>query len=240
MIETYVCHTSGVIEGAPPLPEPKKNNLRNEVFMLWSLTRLAQQFGPGFKKIRELEVMTYYACEVTSGRRKTPVDVPKMIADWKVVIVTLCSAHDKEDIDKAEFRMDELLKPMLNAPVAQIREFYAGLLQALSDDKAVPFFIWSLFKSWGETVLEKADDKAPPQRLRKKLAQEVAHLAMTSQTQKDLLDAMVGALMWRSPEALKEIKDDLEAGAKPRVQGRESCLFLVAQRKGGREHTVML
>ena len=242
MIETHVCYAGDVIEGAPPAPaKPSKpNDLRNEVFMFWSLTRFAQKYGPGFRKVRDMEVLTYYACEVTSGRRKIPVDVPKLIAEWKAVIVTLCTAHDKDAIDKAEFQMDELLKPMLTAPVAQIREFYAGLLTALSDDQAVPFFIWSIFKGWGELVLEKVDEKSPPKRLKKKLAEEVAKMAITKQTRKDMVDALVGALMWRSPEALKEIKEDLEAGVKPRVKGRESCIFLTTQRKGKPERMVML
>lgn len=242
MIECHVCHVGDVIEGAPPEPppEPITFDLRDEVFFFWSLTKFAQQYGRGFRKVRDLEVMTYYACEVTSGRKKVPVDVPKMISEWKGVIVTLCTAHDKDDIDKAEFRMDELLKPMLTAPVAQIREFYAGLLTVLQDDKQVPFFIWSLFKNWGEHVLEKATDESPPHRLRKKLAGEVAHMAMTKQTRQDLVDALVGALQWRSPEALKEMREDLENGAKPRVRGRESCIFLVTERKGRELHKVML
>lgn len=242
MIEMHVCYAGDVIEGAPPAPETpsKAHDLRDEVFMFWSLTRFAQKYGPGFSKLRDMEVLMYYGSEVPSRKRRIPVDVQKLIADWKAVIVTLCTAHDKDDIDKAEFKMDELLKPMLTAPIAQIREFYAGLLKALSEDKAVPFFVWSIFKGWGEMVLEKVDEKSPPKRLKKKLAEEVAHLAMTSQTRKDMVDALVGALMWRSPEALKEIKADIEGGAKPRVQGRESCIFLVTKRKNGPEHTVML
>lgn len=243
----HVCLTSDVIEGAPPLPAPpasKPNDLRDEVFLFWTLTKFAQKYGPGFRKVRDMEILTYYACEVTSGRRKIPVDVQKLIADWKAVIVTLCTAHDKDAIDAAEFKMDELLKPMLTAPVAQIREFYAGLLKALSDDKTVPFFIWSLFKGWGEMVLEKVDEKSPPKRLKKKLAEEVAEMALTKQTRKDMVDALVGALMWRSPQALKEIKADIESGATPRVRGRESCIFLVTEKGRGRnvqeKHCVML
>lgn len=240
MIEMHVCYAGDVIEGAPPQPSVLDSfDLRDEALGLWGMTQLAKKLRP-FRKIRDAETLLYYGCEVSSGRKKTPVDVTKMIADWKATIVMLCTAHEKDDIDKAEFRMDELLKPLLTAPIAQIREFYAGLLKALKDDPTVPFFIWSLFNSWGEMVLQKADDKSPPRHLKKKLAGEVAELALTKQTRRDFIDAMVGALMWRSPETLKEIKAELEAGAKPRVKGRESCLFLVTERKGYPERTVML
>lgn len=241
MIEVHVCYAGDVIEGAPPAPPKKESgfNLRDEAMSLWSITRFAQKFFRGFKKIETAEMMLYYACEVTSGRRKTPVNIPEMIEKWKACIVVLCTAHDKAAIDQAEFGMDELLKPMLTAPVAQIREFYAGLLTALQADERIPFFVWSIFKNWGEYVLEKAYKDAPPRRLKRKLAERVAKLSMTKQTRTDMVQALVGALMWRSPEALKDIERDIKDGAKPRVKGRESCIFLVTEGKRG-EHTVML
>lgn len=240
MIECHVCHTGDVIEGAPPRPSAFDSlNLRDEAMGLWGMCRFATQMRS--KVIEKCEVMLYYACEVTSGRKKVPVNVPEMIAEWKQTVVVLCTAHGKDEIDKAEFRMDELLKPLLKAPVAEIREFYAGLLLALKDDPQVPFFIWRLFSAWGEVVLEKANKDAPPRALKKKLAGEVAELALTSQTRTDLVDALVGALQWRSPEALVEMRDALQdGGAKPRIKGRESCLFLVAEKRGVEKATVML
>jgi len=242
MIEMHVCHTTDVIEGAPPAPKkrPDRVDLREECLGLWSLTRFCQSsIRKGFHQLRDMELLVYYAIEVRTTNKRTPMDVPHMIEQWKVVIVTLCTAHDKDDIDKAEFRMDELLKPLLTAPVAQLREFYSGLTEALRADKAVPFFIWSIFKAWGTHVLKEADDKSKVKRLRRKLAEEIADL-VDEDIKPDITAAVVGALMWRDPESLEQIKADLQAGAKPRLRGRESCLFLVTQRKNGPEHTVML
>lgn len=242
MIEMHVCYAGDVIEGAPAAQPELEFDLRDEAMALWSLSQFAiSRHRRPWKKLINAETLLYYACEVPSTRRRIPVNVEEMIAKWKATIIVLCTAHEKDDIDKAEFEMDELLKPMLTAPVAELRAFYAGLLKALESDKQVPFFIWKMFRSWGEIVLEKSDDKdVPPRKLRRRLAKEVAHLAMTSQTRKDMIEALVGALQWRSPEALKQMRDDLEGGAKPRVKGRESCIFLVTERKGRELHTVML
>ena len=42
----------------------------------------------------------------------------------------------------------------------------------------------------------------------------------------DWVNSMIGALQWRNPEKLEEIDAKLEAGHKPRVRGKESCLFM--------------
>jgi hypothetical protein len=43
-----------------------------------------------------------------------------------------------------------------------------------------------------------------------------------------LVEAIAGALQWRSGERLEAVKQRLDAGEKPRIRGRESCLFLEA------------
>lgn len=244
MIECHVCHVGDVIEGAPPVPErPSTLDIRVEALSLWSLTHLVKgrHGNRWLRKLEGHEAILYYATEVTSRKRRTPVNVPEMIEKWKDCIVILCTAHDKDAIDKAEFNMDELLKPMLAAPVAQIREFYSGLMLALKADKAVPFFVWRIFDGWGAFVLEKASDVAPSRKLKKKLAGEVALLAMNKQTKTDLVEALAGALMWRDPEALVEMREELQTeGVKPRIKGRESCLFLVTEKRGVERRKVML
>lgn len=241
----HVCLATNVIEGAPPTPEPKLHaeSIRDALLSMWSVYRMATSLPRWIHQIKNLEILCYYAIEVPSTKRRTSMDVPKMVADWKAVIVTLCTAHSKDDIDKAEFRMDELLTPILSAPVKELREFYAGLRDALKEDERVPFFIWSMFNAWGKIIAEKAPDDETRRTLRKKLAGEIAEM-VEDEVRGDVVEAITGALMWRDPPTLRAIKDDLQAGAKPRLRGRESCLFLTTERGRGKErrelHTVML
>lgn len=235
----FVCSTSDIDE-APPAPVVEKPlTLRGELLGIWGMVNICKHLG--FRKLRTNDCLFYYGLTNYSRKRKTPVDVPKAIADWKAVIVTLATAHDKEAIDAAEFKMDELLTPLLTAPVADLRAFHSGLTEALRADKQVPFFIWSVFNAWGKGVLEKCEAKPELQRLRKKLANEIAEM-VDDEVRPDISKAIAGALMWRDPDTLKAIKSDIEAGARPRLQGRESCLFLTTKRpgRGQPEHKVML
>jgi hypothetical protein len=225
-----------------PIPETKprpESNVREHILSMWSIAQFAKSFPSYFRQLRSLELLVSYGTTVWSRKRKVRVDVPKMVENWKSVIVTLCTAHDKAEIDKAEYQMDDLLTPMLTAPVAQLREFYAELSETLKADKRVPFFIWSMFDAYGKAIIEPAPDTTKIQRLRRKIAGEIAEMA-EPYIIPDISKAVMGALMWRDPETLKEIKGDLEAGAKPRLRGKESCLFLVTKARGGREHQVML
>lgn len=169
------------------------------------------------------------------------MNVDELVARWVDVVVVLSTEHDKQAVDDAEFRMDELLTPLLTAPVAQLREFRTAFLDALRADERVPFFVWSTFAAYDSAVLERAEARPEIRRLRKKLAREIAAM-VDEDVRPDIATAIAGALMWRPPEALKEIKADLEAGAKPKLKGRESCLFLSVQRPGAGypERLVML
>ena len=42
----------------------------------------------------------------------------------------------------------------------------------------------------------------------------------------ELVAAIAGALQWRHPAALERVKEGLAKGGRPRIKGRESCLFL--------------
>jgi hypothetical protein len=220
--------------------EPKRY-LRDEVVDgLYPLIMMGRKFQ--VKKFREIDSLMHDGTTVTWSRKpRTPMDVPKMVADWKAVAVVLATAHTKDEVDKAEFKMDELLTPLLGAPIAELREFYTGLTEALRADPRVPFFLWSTFNGWGKIVIDKCEAKPDLKRLRKKLANEIAEM-VDEDVRKDIVTAISGALQWRDPESLEEIKGDLQAGAKPRLKGRESCLFLTTKRPGRnqKEHVVML
>src|SRR5207302_679931 len=83
------------------------------------------------------------------GTRRRPVDIPKSVQEWVAVIRTLATAHDKDAIDQAEYRLEDLYTPLLTAPVKQLRQFYRELVTALEADQQVPFFIVAMFRAWG-------------------------------------------------------------------------------------------
>lgn len=221
----------------------KKLDVRSELLGIWGIIQLANNRMRRFAKFRDMDILMHYGtCTVVSkGKRRTPLDVKKSIDDWMAAILVLATTHEKEDIDKAEFKMDELLTPMLTAPVAQLREFHQGLTVALREDKRIPFFMWSTFNAWSKNILDQCEGVPELKRLRKKLANEIAEM-VDEEVKPDIAKAIAGALQWRDPETLKDIKADLKAGAKPRLQGKESCLFLTTKKpgRGQKEHTVML
>src|SRR5262249_50190873 len=123
-------------------------------------------------------------------------------------------------------------------PVKQIREFYAALVVALQHDERTPFFVWAWFQSWGEVMLKNAPD-GDVRELKTTLATEIATL-VEDDIKPDLHAALVGALKWRSPEALTAIKTAVAQGGKARMVGRESCLFLEVPTADGDTACVML
>jgi len=166
-----------------------------------------------------------FACEHPSRRKRVPMDVQEMVGKWVPLVKALALAHDVDEKDLASSTLDDLLKEVITSPVKQIREFYRELTAAMKKDKAVPWALWKLFDFWGENVLEKLESEQE-MKLRGELAQQIAERSMEKIDPKDWVDSMIGALMWRSPEKLEEIKEKLDQGHRPRVKGRESCLFL--------------
>ena len=71
--------------------------------------------------------------------------------------------------------------------------------------------------------------------LKKDLAADIVKM-VEEDAKAQLPDAMVRALMWRSPDTLEKVKEvvteEKAAGRSVRIKGRESCLFLEA---GGTE-----
>ena len=165
---------------------------------------------------------------LSGGRKK--VNVKELIDRWIEAVAGMCLAHSKDDYDKHDARADELLSPILGCPVAQIREFYGGLLERMKSDPRVPFLVWISFEAWGEAVVKNSPDEGI-RRLKHKLAADIAELV--EEPAKDQLpNAIKRALCWRDPETLKEIKTALEDGAKPQMVGRQSCLFLECKPRG--------
>lgn len=178
------------------------------------------------RKVRELALLLRYADLVQGrGRKKIPMDVAASIRLWVENIVQLTTSHTKEDRDRADYASDELLGPVLTAPVAQLREFATGLAAALEADPRIPFYVWGGYKSILENLILKADDKGVIE-LKTALAREIAERTETALSRGDLVEAIANALKWRAPEDLGKVNDALAAGTKPRITGRQSCLFL--------------
>ncbi len=166
-----------------------------------------------------------FGCEHPSRRKRTPVDVQKMVDAWVPLVKKLATAHDIDEKDAASSQLDELLLPIIAAPVAQIREFYRNLAKQLKSDPDIPWAVWRLWEFWGTTVLDRID-KEEVAGLKTEIAKRIAERAEAAIPREDWVTSMIGALQWRSPEKLQEIETALEAGVKPKVRGKESCLFL--------------
>lgn len=200
------------------------HGIRTAVLSIWTVVRLGQVAGFDLRKIDNLRSLLAYGVEHYSRKRKVPVDIKAMVERWVPIIRGLATSHSKDELDRCEFEMDQHLTPLLSAPVRQIREFYAELTAALKADPAVPLFVWSAFEAWHEVVVKKAPDEGVIE-LKKQLAEEIARL-VEADVQPDIGKAIAGALQWRAPEALEKVRDAVKRGAKPRLSGRESCLFL--------------
>lgn len=165
------------------------------------------------------------------------MNVSKLVDDWIEAIIGMCTAHDKNSYDAHDAKADELLGPLMFAPIKQVREFYFELSKRMKEDKRVPMLVWMGFEAWGEMIVKDAPDQ-DIKRLKNKLAKEIAEIV-----EKDVRDqipkAIARALRWRDEDTLKEIKEKLESGVKPKLRGRESCLFLEAGR-GKNKVSVML
>lgn len=171
----------------------------------------------------------------------------EMSEKWARLIVGLSTAHSKDDLDRWEHEIDEYLTPILAAPVKQVREFFTLLVNRVKADKSVPFFVWRSLEVWQEQIVEKSKD-GEIKELKVELARQIADL-VEEDVKRDIGEAVVGALMWRDPKTLAEIKKTLveskkegnpaKVSTQTRAVGRQSCLFLVVEHKG-KEKVVML
>lgn len=234
-MSVFVCTTTDVDEAVPiedPAPT-RVSTVREHVVGLWDVLEQAKSLflwrhalwpASHVRSLQDFRAILMYAVEVPSRRKRTLMNVPELVARWVPIIRALATAHDKAPIDACEFEMDDHLTPLLSAPVKQIREFYTQLVAALKADPTIPFFVWAWFESWGDVILKTAPD-GDVLALKDALATQIAEM-VERQVQPDLRAALVGALKWRSPETLEQIRDAVAKGGKARMVGRSSCLFL--------------
>jgi len=189
------------------------------------------------QRMRDVGALIRYAMRFPSKKRRTNMQVKEMVEKWIEAVVGMCLAHDKDEYDAHDAKADELLGPLLTAPVAQIREFYHELRERMKADKRVPMLVWMGFEAWGEVMVKDAPDEGV-KRLKNKLAQEIADL-VEEPIRDQIPEAIKRALRWRDTETLQAVKEKLESGVKPKLRGRESCLFLEAGR-GKKKVSVML
>lgn len=206
--------------------ERGSRGIRDELIGTAELARFIwKEAGPTAGKLKKLFVtLTYGQKHPSRGRRRIPMDVDKQVAAWHEAMLGLATAHDKNDEDKWEAKTDDLLGPLLTAPVKQLRELHAKLMKTLKEDQRIPYIIWRGLEKWGEVMVVNAPDQGV-RKLKDKLAREIVELC-EDQVLPQFGEAMVRALMWRSEEQLEEVKTQLEKGASPKIRGRESCLFL--------------
>lgn len=176
------------------------------------------------RKINEFLSLVEYASAVPSRKPRTPVNVEQLVVDWKAIIMGMALSHSKKEIDEWEFKLNDLLEPFLKAPVKQIREFCAQLVASLENDQSVPFFISKSVRCYVELIVEKAKDTEVIE-LKKEIAGRIAH-AVEGDLQPQWVEAITNALMWRDPATLRKIEKAVKAGGKPKLVGKESCLFL--------------
>jgi len=222
-----------------PEPEEKAVGARTLVLQSYSLpaffygyiNRVETMDCSAAYQMSRLGVILWYGdkCNFMSRKRRTPMDVPEMVERWKTVVVGLALAHDKDEADRFEASVETCLQPILAAPIKQVREFAAALHAALKADKRVPFLVWRPYEIWVAQMKNAPDEDV--KELKAHLAREIVNL-VEEDVKSQLPEAMVRALMWRSPETLEEVRDvvvkEKAAGRGVRLKGRESCLFLEA------------
>jgi len=178
------------------------------------------------RELAEWLSLLAYAVENPSRRKRTNMEDPKKMATkWLPLVRQLAIGHDVDAKDQASAALDELLLPIIAAPVDQIRTFYRELVRLMKADQSIPWAVWRLFEFWGTNVLDKIE-REKEFKLKAELARKIAESAYQRVPVEDWIASMAGALQWRDEETLKRVDNAIVAGAKPRVKGRESCLFL--------------
>ncbi len=175
-------------------------------------------------------------CRMTWRGVKRLDDVDGLANAWVESLVTMSTAHDHDDRSRMDEVSDQLMTPLLSTPIAQVREFARLVSSKLEADPRVPFLVWSSFKHVLEPLVLKGPDGEALE-LHNLLALEVANLVVPRLEPAELVKAMAGALQWRTPETLRQVKTALteQPTAKPELRGRLSCLFLGIINAEGKE-----
>jgi hypothetical protein len=247
-VSVRVCTTTQVREdqSTPTLDEfladlGARTSSREWALAAINVLTLGVWWGTSCQRIRDLVYLLAYADSYshTGRKRRVVVDIDQLVPRYVEVIVELATAHEHTRRTAADHAAEDLLGPLLTAPVAQIRTFAQRLSTALREDPRVPWMIWSMFERVLEPLILKGADGEVLQ-LKTALAAEIAELVEAGLDREELIVAMAGALQWRAPERLEAVKKGLQAGRKPRLTGRESCLFLTITDEAGVEETVVL
>lgn len=158
-------------------------------------------------------------------KRRKHVDVPALVHLYHDALLTMSTAHTHEEHTRVERMTDDLMTPLLKAPVDQLREFAATLAAELKADERVPFMVWSTFERVCAPLIA-ARPQGKDMKLRDELAKETAELVEPTIPRADLVESIAGALKWRAPAQIKAVRDAVKSGGQVRVEGRQSCLFL--------------
>ncbi len=221
--------------------EEERCGIRTEILGAYELGRHFLEYKNSIaglpsptKHLTKLGVLMWYGTTMVKTRKKrTCMDVNAMANKWRDLIVDLTMAHDKDEADKAEASVESHLTPILAAPVKQLRAFAPRLLELLKADQRIPYIVWRAYEVWAKQMETAPDEDV--KELKTDLAGEIVRM-VEEDAKSQLPDAMIRALMWRSPARLEEVKkvvaEEKAAGRPVRLRGRESCLFLEA---GGTE-----
>lgn len=189
------------------------------------------------KRLGKLFIPLCYGMKHSARTRRKPVNVDEHVEKWFTAIRGLVLSHTREELQKHDFGLDEILRPMLRAPLKQLKELYAKLLQKMKEDPEIPYFVWTSLETYGESFLVGAPDDGVV-KLKAGLARQIARM-VEADVEPQLSTAIVNALKWRDPENLEELRDVLktEQGKpaskrqKASLVGRQSCLFLKVGKK---------
>lgn len=192
-------------------------------------------------KVSHLATMLRLGSQYPSRRKRLPMTEQEMndlVRRWVDALAGLLTSHTREEFDRADFQTDDLLQPVLASPVRQLREFSRKVAAAIEQDPRIPFWCVQMFDFVVRHMLALAADGQPVE-LKEVLAAEVARL-VTPHIAPELESAVAGALKWREAATLEKTKAAVQAGAKPRLKGRESCLFVEVDTPEGETVSVML
>ena len=115
------------------------DGVRDAVLRIYTILEMANTIPKPQSKFREMLILVWYCCtQISSRKRRSLMDIPAMVQGWISVVVATSTGHDKETVDHAEFAIEELMAPLLTAPVKQLRVFWQQLEQALKADPPRP------------------------------------------------------------------------------------------------------
>ena len=157
----------------------------------------------------------------------TKTEMSALVDQWHAGIRAAALAHDRESFDRAEWKSEDLMRQLFDAPIRQVREFYRLLVERLKADPSIPFWLWSTYEIHATAVKHAAKpEDRPGVRLRDDIAQQIAQ-AVAPMLLDQLPEALANSLRWRGDESLQRVKKAVDSGEHvPRLKGKESCLFL--------------